>query len=71
MATSKAYNIIEFDDSLAIVPSRWLNDDETKCSYPTFRDPTKIKKAVASQVCPEDNPNWKIYNVLRIFYKTS
>ncbi|XP_036138287.1 uncharacterized protein LOC114255293 isoform X2 [Monomorium pharaonis] len=71
MATLKAYSIIEFSDGLAIVPSHWLNNDETKCTYPNFRDPAKIKKAVASQQLPEDNPNWKMYDVLRIFYKTN
>lgn len=71
MTTSKAYSIVEFNDGLAIISSLWLNEDETKCSYPTFRDPTKIKKAVAAQLPSEDNPNWKIHDVLRIFYKTS
>jgi len=70
MTTSKIYNIVQFDDGLAIMPSLWLKNNETKCAYPTFRDPTKIKKAVASQLPPED-PNWKIYDILRIFYKTS
>ncbi|KAM0734542.1 hypothetical protein ACS0PU_012013 [Formica fusca] len=72
MTTLKAYTIIEFEDGLAIVPSHWLSDDETKCAYPTFRDPAKIKKAVASQFFPEENnPNWKIYDVVRIFYRTN
>lgn len=71
MTTSKIYCIVEFNDGLAIVPSLWLKNNETKYAFPTFRDPTKIKKAVASQLPPEDNPNWKIYNILRIFYKTS
>lgn len=54
------------------VPSHWLSDDETKCAYLTFRDPAKIKKAVASQFFPEENnPNWKIYDVLRISYRIS
>ncbi|XP_011883738.1 PREDICTED: uncharacterized protein LOC105570895, partial [Vollenhovia emeryi] len=73
MATSKSskiYIIVEFDDGLAIVPSCWLNESEMKCAYPTFRNPTKIKKAVALQLLPEDNLNWKKYDVLRIFYRT-
>lgn len=68
MTTLKAYTILQFHDGLAIVPSHWLNDDETKCAYPTFQDPAKIKKIVASQLFPKDNSNWKMYDVLRIFY---
>lgn len=71
MTTLKAYSVVEFDDGLAIVPSIWLKNEETKCAYPTFRDSTKIKKTVAAQLPSEDNPNWKIYNVLKIFYRTS
>ncbi|XP_029158399.1 uncharacterized protein LOC114937668 [Nylanderia fulva] len=71
MATSKIYIVVEFDDGLAIVPSCWLNESEMKCAYPTFRDPTKIKKAVASQLSPEDNSNWKKYDVIKIFYRTN
>lgn len=71
MTTLKAYSVVEFDDGLAIVPSIWLKNEETKCAYPTFRDPTKIKKTVAVQLPSEDNPNWKIYDVLKIFYRTS
>lgn len=73
MATSdgsKIYIIVEFDDGLAIVSSCWLNESEMKCAYPTFRNPTKIKKAVVSHLFPEDNSNWKTYNVIRIFYRT-
>jgi len=71
MATSEIYTVVEFDDGLAIVPSCWLNESEMKCAYPIFRDPTKIKKAVASQISPEGNSKWKKYDVLRIFYRTS
>lgn len=71
MTTLKAYSVVEFDDGLAIVSSIWLKNEETKCAYPTFRDPTKIKKTIAAQLPSEDNPNWKIYDVLKIFYRTS
>lgn len=70
MSTLKTFSIIEFNDGLAIVPSKWLNDNETKCAYPTFRDPVKIRKVVTSQLTPLDNPNWKTYKVIRIFYRT-
>lgn len=70
MTTSKAYSIVEFHDGLAIVSSLWLNKHETKCAYPTFRDPAKIMKAVESKLPSEDNSNWKIYDVV-IFYRTS
>lgn len=69
--TSKAYSIVQFDDGLAIVPSFWLNENKTQCVYPIFRNPVKIKKAVASQLSPEDNANWKTFDVSRIFYTTS
>lgn len=71
MTTLKDYSVVEFIDGLALAASIWLNEEKTECAYPTFRDIIKTEKFVKLKIPAEKNPNWKIYDVIRVFYTTS
>lgn len=60
----KPFTIVEFEDGVALIHSSWLKEGNM-CSYPPFKEQSKINKTVA-EMCPPSE-NWSLYKVKRIF----
>lgn len=60
----KPYKVVEFEDGVALIRSSWLADDNF-CSYPPYKDQSKINSAIAGMPVPADD--WMQYKVKRIF----
>ncbi|EFN70499.1 hypothetical protein EAG_13820, partial [Camponotus floridanus] len=60
-----AYNIVEFEDGLQIVPSEWLTENNKECKWPSYTSQIKINKAIMKRIFPSDD--WQLYKIIRIF----
>lgn len=49
-----AYNIVEFEDDLQIVPSEWLTENNKECKWPSYTSQIKINKAIMKRISPSD-----------------
>lgn len=59
------YHIVEFDDSLQVVPSEWLTDNNKKCLWPSYTNQIKINQAISERISP--SCDWPLYKVNRLF----
>ena len=62
--------VVEFvsQQEVAVVNVSWLNDDETRCYWPTMMSVARLTNAVKSGMPPNDN--WEEYAV-KVLYSTS
>lgn len=60
-----AYHIVEFEDSLQIVSSEWLSENNKKCVWPPYTNKIKINQAISKRISPSHY--WQLYKVIRIF----
>ncbi|XP_046746411.1 uncharacterized protein LOC124411361 [Diprion similis] len=63
------YSVVEFEDGIHLVPTVWLNDDKTLCSWPThLRKQYDVNNAVIRSTIPNSGgKEWEYLNVKRIF----
>ncbi|XP_063220044.1 uncharacterized protein LOC134529655 [Bacillus rossius redtenbacheri] len=59
------FSIIEFEDGLQVVPTKWLCDDGTRCKWPSYVNPNKVIKSVTSLEEPKED--WHVHQVIRNF----
>lgn len=67
MTDAKCYAVVEFQDGLQLIPSNWLNNDETKAVWPNFTNNKRYDKAVRSMEEPQST--WVEHNILKIYGK--
>lgn len=63
------YAIVEFDDGLQIIASKWLSEDRKFSFWPSFTSIQRYDRAVEKMEHPEDT--WSCFPVLRIMATTS
>ncbi|EFN60350.1 hypothetical protein EAG_01324, partial [Camponotus floridanus] len=61
------YAVVEFQDGLQLIPSNWLNNDETKAVWPNFTNNKRYDKAVRSMEEPQST--WVQHNIIKIYGK--
>ena len=64
------YVVVAFDDSLEVevIPTSWLNTEDSTCKWPTFTDSGKIRRPV--QTCLKPEIDWLTYPA-RVLHWTS
>ncbi|XP_042148830.1 uncharacterized protein LOC115323663 [Ixodes scapularis] len=65
---NRPFCAVEFvgDDSVAAVPTAWLNADKTMCSWPKNVPPASVIKLAQSQAPPGNEEEWPLHPV-RVF----
>ncbi|XP_064098195.1 uncharacterized protein LOC135209463 [Macrobrachium nipponense] len=56
-----AFKYSDSGDEVELVPTCWLQDEETKCSWPNFKNKLKVTKAVKEMTKPGDA--WSIHSI--------
>lgn len=56
------YAVVAFDEEneVSVVPSIWLTDGGTKCYWPSYRNASKVAKAIKEKSSPQEN--WTMYS---------
>lgn len=60
------YRVVEFEDGVMAVPTKWINDKKDVCKWPPYSN-TQINKAIRKN---EDvGCNWDEISITKIFGK--
>nr|CAI5853015.1 unnamed protein product [Callosobruchus analis] len=61
----RAFSVVEFEDGVCLVPSKWLFRNSTMCFYPPYVNQLKVNKAISTKQSPDEK--WQEYKVVRSF----
>nr|CAI5841123.1 unnamed protein product [Callosobruchus analis] len=64
----RAFSVVEFEDGVCLVPSKWLFRNSTMCFYPPYVNQLKVNKAISTKQSPDEK--WQEYKVVRSFCST-
>lgn len=65
---SNAFTVLEDDDGISVVPSKWLSPNKGHCKWPGNLKYTQINKAILKE--KDAGNDWDVVKVKQIFTTT-
>lgn len=65
---SNVFTVLEDDDGIIVVPSKWLSPNKDYCKWPGHLKFTQINKAISKE--KDADNNWDVVKVKQIFTTT-
>lgn len=62
------YLLIEFEEGdVAVIPDTWEFGDRSKCYWPPYKNPDRLKRAARQRELP-DLETWSLFSIKRVMY---